>query len=139
MFNKTHHSYVYSFAFLLLLFFGVQTTVEAQLTVKNNTNCVVYLKAAQNANCTTCNPTGITAILPGSSVTFPAAASCGLQQWLAIKWYTLSGGSFSVGTSFNPVLGGACGTDVTGKCAGSFITPSWLLAGIFGPAAVILN
>lgn len=139
MISKTHLSYVYSIAFVFIFFFGVQSTMEAQLTVQNNTACVIYLKAGQNNACTACNPTGITAILPGGTVTFPPAAICGPQQWLGVKWFTLPMGVFTTGISYNPVLGGACGPDVTGTCNGAFITANWLLGGIFGPAVVILN
>ena len=133
--------------FTALFFFGFQQSIEAQFRIANNTSCTVNFKVGQQnsltAVCSLCNPSGIISLPPGASYIHPALNSCGPEYWLAFKYY-LSNATTPVGStgvSFNPGLGGACGSDANAICNGSPVTANWFLtsASGAGPVTVILN
>lgn len=135
-------SAVFSFLLSLAFIVSFQSISDAQIRIQNDTGCDLYV-AANQGDLTTINPcdgctlVGLNFIPSGGNITLPANISCGQQQWQAVYWTTTFGANF--GVSYNPGLGGGCGSDVTGPCGGT--NANWVLvtATGIGPAFVSIN
>jgi len=125
----------------LILFLGVQSQSQAQLTIQNRTSCTIYIQASQVDNgarpCTPCNVSNYIPIIAGGTYVYPGDASCGHYRWLGVRWYMNASGT--VGTSFSPLWQGRCGQNVGGgRCNGTSTYARWHLPSSVGPATVAI-
>ncbi|MBL4708629.1 MAG: hypothetical protein JKY48_09355 [Flavobacteriales bacterium] len=129
-------------AFVLVA--GFQTYCQAQMTVTNNSGCMIYVSTIQvdmytPNRCDWCNISTITTILPGASVVFPRDIACGREVWSLLGWGTNLFGLSS--SSWNPVYQGACSPDVLMANCGfgsPILSANWLQSGA-GAIQVVIS
>ncbi len=145
MTTKITHSKLYSFLLVFFFFMGIQFSSDAQITVKNATNCTLFVVVSQNdfstpAPCDGCpvNPPQFLTLLPMTSQTIFGQDVC-FEQWGWVAWSTGAG----FGITRNPGLGGACGASTFGPgCAGSVVTTAnWFMTNVLGtgPVGVVIQ
>ena len=114
---------VATFILFSFFFLGFQQSTQAQLTVQNNTNCIIYAQLNEGPRC---NGTlsGTHWIAPGASAEFPITGN-----WVSVEY----------GVTPNPVeaappipftgiayYSSNCGMDVFGNCLGANFSHSWV-------------
>lgn len=129
---------------LLICSVSLPGIIQAQLTIKNNTTCTVFVQASQVNNgsgipCDPCNVSTFMAIPAGVSWVHPGDATCGHYRWLGIRWFTDALTS-DLGVSYSPVWNSNCGQNMRGDhCDGTTTYASWRIVSDPGPATVIIR
>lgn len=129
------------FAFFFI--FGIQNSLDAQITVKNATNCTITVYIGQ-LDASTFTPCDLCPINLPTPITIPAMTTlpifgqdvCG-ETFGWIAWQV--GGAFNFGVSNNPGLFATCQTNSFGTGCFSFVTSAtWNSSGV-GPVSVTIQ
>lgn len=138
---------IYSFLLATLLMVCFQESLLAQITVCNETGCAISVQVVQNdystfAPCDLCfsNPFAPVNIPNGECVEIYGQDECN-EQWQSLRWTIAS--SATIGTTYNPALGGACGSNTLGPLCNAILPTSatWTTTGPngSGPAEVLIQ
>ena len=129
------------FAFFLVI--GLQNSINAQITVKNATNCSITVWIGQ-LDMSTVSPCDLCPINQPTAITIPAMTKlsifgqdvCG-ETFGWIAWLVQGGSNF--GVSNNPGLTTACQTNSNGSGCFSFVTTATWGATGAGPVDVTIQ
>jgi|GEM_PF-7090244 len=119
-----------SSSFMFFAFFlAFQSSIHAQITIENATECDLWVAAAQSdantpAPCDACTVTQLRRVAPSTSLTLPANLSCGAQEWIEV-FYTLAPSGAHVAIARDNI-NGQCGGDFgVLNCGGNAIETNW--------------